>query len=55
MGSGSRVLVHSPVTVVRSQGPTTVAIGVAALATVVLGVLPSPVLGLVGEAARFIP
>jgi len=43
------------VAVVRSEGFTTVAIAVAVVATVGLGVLPSPVLDLVGEAARFIP
>jgi len=43
------------VTVVRSEGLTTVAIAVAAAVTVLLGVVPSPVLDLVGEAARFIP
>jgi hypothetical protein len=32
-----------------------VAIAVAVVATIGLGVLPSPVLDLVGEAARFIP
>ncbi|WP_298454524.1 NADH-quinone oxidoreductase subunit NuoN [uncultured Cellulomonas sp.] len=46
---------HGTVTVVRSEGLTTVAIAVAALATLGLGVLPTPVLDLVGEAARFIP
>ncbi len=46
---------HSRVAVVRPEGLTTVAIGLAVLATVVLGVLPSSVLDLVGEAARFIP
>jgi NADH-quinone oxidoreductase subunit N len=47
--------VHGAVTVVRSEGLTTVAIAVAVIATIGLGVLPSPVLDLVGEAARFIP
>jgi NADH-quinone oxidoreductase subunit N len=46
---------HARVAVVRSEGLTAVAIGVAAVATLGLGVLPSPVLDLVGEAARFIP
>jgi NADH-quinone oxidoreductase subunit N len=46
---------HSRVAVVRPEGLTSVAIGLAALATVALGVLPSSVLDLVGEAARFIP
>lgn len=43
------------VTVVRSEGLTTVAIAVAAAATVLLGVAPQPVLDLMGEAAKFIP
>ncbi len=43
------------VAVVRSEGLTAAAVGVAAVATIGLGVLPSPVLDLVGEAARFIP
>jgi NADH-quinone oxidoreductase subunit N len=47
--------VQGRVAVVRSEGLTTVAIGVAAVATLGLGVLPTPVLDLVGEAARFIP
>jgi NADH-quinone oxidoreductase subunit N len=47
--------VHGAVTVVRSEGLTTVAITLAVVATIGLGVLPSPVLDLVGEAARFIP
>ncbi|HEY5514963.1 MAG TPA: NADH-quinone oxidoreductase subunit NuoN [Pengzhenrongella sp.] len=43
------------VTVIRSEGLTTVAIVIAAAVTVLLGVAPSPVLDLVGEAAKFIP
>jgi NADH-quinone oxidoreductase subunit N len=46
---------HGRVAVVRSEGLTAIAIGVAAVATIGLGVLPTPVLDLVGEAARFIP
>ncbi|WNB85955.1 NADH-quinone oxidoreductase subunit NuoN [Cellulomonas sp. ATA003] len=46
---------HGGVAVVRSEGLTTVGIAVTAVATLGLGVLPSPVLDLVGEAARFIP
>lgn len=42
-------------TVVRSEGFTTVAIGVAVVGTVLLGVLPSPVLDLLGDVAAFIP
>ncbi len=39
----------------NARWTNTVAIAVAVVATVGLGVLPSPVLDLVGEAARFIP
>jgi NADH-quinone oxidoreductase subunit N len=42
-------------TVVRSEGLTTVAIGVGVLGTLLLGVLPSPVLELFADAAKFIP
>ena len=42
-------------TVVGGEGFTLVAIGAAALGTVLLGVLPSPVLSLLGDAARFLP
>ena len=42
-------------TVVRSEGLTAVAIGVGVAATVLLGVLPTPVLTLVTQAAKFIP
>jgi NADH-quinone oxidoreductase subunit N len=42
-------------TVVRSEGMTTVAIGVGALGTVALGLVPSPVLDLFADAAAFIP
>lgn len=41
--------------VVTSEGPTAVAIGVTAAATVLLGVLPGPVLDLASQAARFVP
>lgn len=43
------------VTVVRSNGPTTVAIAVCALGVLVLGVFPSPVLDLAAEAVKFVP
>lgn len=43
------------VTVVKSEGLTAVAIAVTAVLTVLLGVFPSPVLDLMGEAAKFIP
>ena len=42
-------------TVVRSEGFTTVAITLGVLATVALGVLPSPLLNLLADAAKFIP
>lgn len=42
-------------TVVTSRGFTTVAIVVTALATVLLGVFPSPLLDLVEQAAKFVP
>jgi NADH-quinone oxidoreductase subunit N len=42
-------------TVVRTDGLTAVAIGLGVVGTVLLGVLPSPVLGLMGDAAVFIP
>jgi len=41
--------------VVKGRGFTLVAIGVAVAGTVLLGVLPSPVLQLFGDAARFLP
>lgn len=41
--------------VVRSEGLSAVAIGVAAAGTLLLGVLPGPVLDLVTQAARFLP
>ncbi len=41
--------------VVGSQGFSAVAIAVAAVGTVLLGVLPGPVLELAGQAARFVP
>ncbi|WP_069386713.1 NADH-quinone oxidoreductase subunit NuoN [Cellulosimicrobium cellulans] len=43
------------VTVVRSTGPTAVAIVVCAVGVLVLGVLPSPVLDLAAEAVKFVP
>ncbi|WP_275006246.1 NADH-quinone oxidoreductase subunit NuoN [Promicromonospora iranensis] len=43
------------VTVVRSRGPAAVAIAVCAVATVILGVFPSPVLALVEQASKFVP
>ncbi|GHH68512.1 NADH-quinone oxidoreductase subunit NuoN [Promicromonospora soli] len=43
------------VTVVRSRGPAALAIVVCAIATVILGVFPSPVLGLVEQASKFVP
>lgn len=42
-------------TVVTSEGLSAVAIGVAAAGTVLLGVLPGPVLELASQAARFVP
>ncbi|OLT49470.1 NADH-quinone oxidoreductase subunit NuoN [Cellulosimicrobium sp. CUA-896] len=43
------------VTVVRSSGPTAVAIAVCAVGVLVLGVFPSPVLDLAAEAVKFVP
>ena len=43
------------VQVVRSEGLTAVAIGLCALATVALGIVPGPVLDLAARAAMFIP
>ncbi|WP_454851497.1 NADH-quinone oxidoreductase subunit NuoN [Promicromonospora soli] len=43
------------VTVVGSRGPAAVAIAVCAIATVILGVFPSPVLDLVEQASKFVP
>jgi NADH-quinone oxidoreductase subunit N len=43
------------VSVVRSRGPAAVAIAVCAIVTVILGVFPSPVLGLVEQASKFVP
>ena len=43
------------VTVVRSRGPAAIAITVCAIATVILGIFPSPVLGLVEQASKFVP
>jgi NADH-quinone oxidoreductase subunit N len=42
-------------TVIRSEGFTTVAIVVGVVGTIALGVLPSPVIDLLSDAARFIP
>ena len=42
-------------TVVRGEGFTGVAIGIAVVGTILLGVLPSPLLEFLGDAARFIP
>jgi len=42
-------------TVVRSEGLTAVAIGFGVAVTILLGVLPTPVLTLVTQAAKFIP
>jgi NADH-quinone oxidoreductase subunit N len=43
------------VTVVRSRGPAAVAIAVCAIATVILGAFPAPVLSLVEQASKFVP
>jgi NADH-quinone oxidoreductase subunit N len=43
------------VSVVGSRGPAAVAIAVCAIVTVILGVFPSPVLGLVEQASKFVP
>ncbi|MBN0042423.1 NADH-quinone oxidoreductase subunit NuoN [Cellulosimicrobium cellulans] len=43
------------VTVVRSTGPTTIAIAACALGVLLLGVFPSPVLDLAAEAVKFVP
>ncbi|GGM33594.1 NADH-quinone oxidoreductase subunit NuoN [Promicromonospora citrea] len=43
------------VTVARSRGPAAVAVAVCAVATVILGVFPSPVLDLVEQASKFVP
>ena len=54
--SGDGGAVEGPgVTVVRSTGPTTVAIAVCALGVLLLGVFPSPVLDLAAEAVKFVP
>ena len=42
-------------TVVRTQGLTTIAVAVGVLGTIALGVLPSPVLDALSDAATFIP
>ncbi|MFJ4231757.1 NADH-quinone oxidoreductase subunit NuoN [Cellulosimicrobium cellulans] len=49
------VLEGPGVTVVRSTGPTTIAIAVCALGVLLLGVFPSPVLDLAAEAVKFVP
>ena len=41
-------------TVVASEGPTAVAVAIAAVATVVLGVFPGPLLTVLGELAVFV-
>lgn len=43
------------VTVVRSRGPAAVAIAISAIATIILGVFPAPVLDLVQQASKFVP
>ena len=43
------------VTVVTSSGFTTVVIALAAIGTILLGVLPGPLLELVGQAVKFLP
>ena len=43
------------VTVVTSSGFTTVVIAVAAIGTILLGVLPGPLLELLGQAVKFLP
>lgn len=52
---GDGAPVTSTTTVVSAQGLTAVAVAACALITIALGVLPSPVLDLVAEAAKFIP
>ena len=52
---GDGTPVTSTTTVVAAQGLTAVAVAACALITIALGVLPSPVLDLVAEAAKFIP
>ncbi|UKJ63925.1 NADH-quinone oxidoreductase subunit NuoN [Cellulosimicrobium cellulans] len=53
---GDGATVEGPgVTVVRSTGPTTIAIAVCALGVLLLGVFPSPVLDLAAEAVKFVP
>lgn len=46
---------HPAAVVVRSEGPTVVAIAVCALITVVLGVFPGPVLDAVASVAQLLP
>ena len=43
------------VVVVESEGLTSVAIGLAAIVTVALGILPGPILDFVGRAAQYLP
>ncbi|WP_066582295.1 NADH-quinone oxidoreductase subunit NuoN [Cellulomonas timonensis] len=52
---GDGAPVTSTTTVVSAQGLTAVAVAACALITIALGVLPSSVLDLVAEAAKFIP
>ncbi|QJW37637.1 NADH-quinone oxidoreductase subunit NuoN [Cellulosimicrobium protaetiae] len=54
-GDDDRPLDGPGVTVVRSTGPTTIAIAVCALGVLLLGVFPSPVLDLAAEAVKFVP
>jgi len=54
-GEGAGASEGAGVTVVRSAGPTTVAIAVCALGVLLLGVFPSPVLDLAAEAVKFVP
>jgi len=58
--AGVATLVEAPTattttTVVPSEGLTTVAVGLAAVLTVVLGVFPTPVLDLIADVAKFLP
>jgi NADH-quinone oxidoreductase subunit N len=54
-GSAAGTADGTGVTVVRSSGPTTIAIAVCALGVLLLGVFPSPVLDLAAEAVKFVP
>ncbi|UFU05795.1 NADH-quinone oxidoreductase subunit NuoN [Ruania halotolerans] len=54
--TGSAVVAGIPeAAVVKTEGLTAVAVIVCAVGTVVLGVLPTPILSLAAEAAKFIP